>query len=152
MGLYRFYPLYNSECGALVTEENHSANHRISPRLLWFGFAAAATAWLLTGIADVLITWQACPAAQTGGPSEGSYRGLYLGFTFALLAIAFAAGFVSFRNWRRISNEKSIAESEGRGRKEYMALAGVFISITLGIGIVWLSIPLFLLNICARQR
>jgi heme/copper-type cytochrome/quinol oxidase subunit 3 len=39
-----------------------------------------------------------------------------------------------------------------RGRKEYMALAGVFISITLGIGIVWLSIPISVLNICARQR
>ncbi|HET9742623.1 MAG TPA: hypothetical protein VFQ00_07735 [Terriglobales bacterium] len=124
----------------------------LSRRALWFGFATAAIAWLLTGIADVLITWQACPAARNGGSMESSYRGLYLGFTFALLAASMAAGLISFRNWRRLSSAPSIAEAEGKGRREYMALIGVFISITMGVSIVWLSLPIFLLNICSRER
>lgn len=37
-------------------------------------------------------------------------------------------------------------------RSEFMALSGIIISITLGVGIVLLTIPPFVLNLCWRAR
>jgi hypothetical protein len=72
--------------------------------------------------------------------------------TFGLLAIATAGGLISFRNWRRLSESRDFMEAEGRGRKQFMALVGVFISISLGIGIIWFSLPIYILGICVRAR
>ena len=33
-----------------------------------------------------------------------------------------------------------------------MALAGIFVSATLGLGIVWLGLPLFIIDLCVRAR
>jgi len=52
--------------------------------------------------------------------------------TFGLLAVAIAAGLTSFRNWRSLSEKQSFVDAEGRGREEFMAIAGVFISASLG--------------------
>ena len=77
---------------------------------------------------------------------------LYLVVTLLLLVTAVSAGRVSFRNWRELSPSGSLANAEGRGREEYMALIGVFVSFTLGIGIVWLGIPLAIIGLCVRAR
>lgn len=77
---------------------------------------------------------------------------LYLVVTLLLLLTAVTAGAVSFRNWRELSRSGSLAEAEGRGREEYMALIGVFVSFTLGIGIVLLGIPLAIIDLCVRAR
>jgi hypothetical protein len=69
-----------------------------------------------------------------------------------LLVTAVWAGGVSFRNWRELSRDGTLADAEGRGREEYMALIGVFVSFTLGIGIVWLGIPLAIIDLCVRAR
>ena len=42
--------------------------------------------------------------------------------------------------------------AEATERKEFMAWAGLFISFTLGVGIVWLCLPLFILQMCIRAR
>jgi len=126
----------------------------ISPARLWFGFAGSAASWIALGIIDLLITWQACLGKEQYGGAhvEPGVKVLYLMVTLALLVTAVSAGGVSFRNWRELSGGRSLANAEGRGREEYMALIGVFVSFTLGIGIVLLGIPLALIDLCVRAR
>lgn len=126
----------------------------ISPARLWFGFAGSAASWIALGVTDLLITWQACLGKeQYGGANfDPGVKVLYLLVTLLLLITAISAGGVSFRNWRELSPGGSLANAEARGREEYMALIGVFVSFTLGIGIIWLGIPLAMIDLCVRAR
>ena len=126
----------------------------IAPKRLWFGFAAAVAAWSLAGFLNVLFAWQACLGGEAGsGVFTSTWLRVLLGFiTFGLLAVAVAAGFVSYRNWQRLSDKSSFVEAEGRGREEFMAMTGVFVSASLGIGIALFAIPIYILGICVRYR
>jgi hypothetical protein len=126
----------------------------VPTRTLWFGVAASVAAWFGLYLADILITWLTCPQRdQLGGPSpDPAVRLLYLAFTVVLLALATVTGTISYRNWRRLSGIKALLAAEAFERKEFMALAGLFISFTLGVGIVWLGIPLFMIQLCLRTR
>jgi len=77
---------------------------------------------------------------------------LFAALTVILLAVTVAAGIVSFRNFQRFSNHASLARAEATGREEFMALGGMFVSLVLGLGIVWLGIPLIIINLCTRAR
>jgi hypothetical protein len=114
----------------------------VSPARLWFGVSAAAVAWVLENML---------------GPVISSLRGdavrlLLAAVTVALLAVAVTAGVVSYQNWRRLSDQRSISASEGRNRAEFMALAGVFVSTVFVVGIVWSGIPLFMIEAGVRAR
>ena len=37
-------------------------------------------------------------------------------------------------------------------RREFMALLGVIVSVTLGMGIIWLALPPLFLDLCWRAR
>ena len=137
-----------------MATEGTSRSREVSQKGLWFGFSAAALCWVGLGIADVLITWREClHYEQFGGAS--SHPGLLtlnIIIFSALLAIAIVAGVVSYRNWRRLSGEANLLDAEGRGSREYLALIGVFMSATMGMGILWLGIPLLILQLCVRIR
>ncbi len=126
----------------------------VPPGKLWFGLTATAAAWVLLGMGDVLIAWWACVQDQQLG--YGSIRSgagiLYFIATFLLFSLAAIAGITSYRNWRKLSAAGRLLEAEGRGRREFMALLGVFVSVTLGIGLVWLTVPLLILQMCVRAR
>ncbi|MGA3193853.1 MAG: hypothetical protein ABSD39_02525 [Terriglobales bacterium] len=126
----------------------------ISPARLWFGFAGSAGSWIALGILDLLITWQACLGKEQYGGAhfEPGVKVIYLVVTLVLLITAISAGGVSFRNWRELSRGENLVNAEARGREEYMALIGVFVSFTLGIGIIWLGIPLAMIDLCVRAR
>jgi hypothetical protein len=136
---------------------NTTLNHRepdVPPKRLWFGFSGAVAAWVLAGVVDAALAWIACMGHEAGsGVFTSVGMRILLGvITFGLLAIATAGGMISFRNWQRLSDESEITEAEGRGRKQFMALVGVFISISLGLGIIWFAIPIYILGICVRAR
>jgi len=137
-----------------MATEASSRSQEVSQVGLWFGFSAAALCWVGLGIADVLITWREClHREQFGGAS--SHPGLLtlnIVIFFALLAIAIVSGIVSYRNWRRLSGEAQLARAEATGMREYLALIGVFMSVTMGLGIVWLGIPLLIVQLCVRIR
>jgi hypothetical protein len=126
----------------------------VSPKRLWFGFSGAAVAWIIAGLVDAWIAWIACMGHEAGSGvfTPAGMRVLLGVVTFGLLAVATAGGLISFRNWRRLSDSHEFVEAEGRGRKQFMALVGVFISVSLGIGIIWFSIPIYVLGICVRAR
>ena len=126
----------------------------VPAKRLWFGFAASAGCWILAGVLNVLFAWQACLGGEAG-TSIFTSTGLrvVLGLiTFGLLAVAIVAGFISYRNWQRLSEKESFANAEGRGREEFMAMAGVFISASLGIGIALFAVPIYVLGMCVRYR
>lgn len=126
----------------------------ISSKRLWFGLAGAACCWVALGITDVLITWREClHHEQYGGASaHPGLLGLNIVLFFVLLAVAIVAGIMSYRTWKRLAGEVKLTRAEGYGRQEYMALVGVLIATTLGVGIIWLGIPLMILRLCVRIR
>jgi hypothetical protein len=120
----------------------------------WFGVAGSVFAWIALGIGDIVITWRACiNPEQFGGPSSHpAARIMYLVITFILFGVAIVAGIACYQHWRRLRGLAKLLQAEGRERNEFMALAGMFMSLTLGAGIVWLCIPLFILQMCIRAR
>lgn len=126
----------------------------IGEKRLWFGFSAAAFAWMLTGFLDTTLAFYACFGGELGwAVFTPTGMRILLGFiSFGLLAVAAAAGFTSYQNWRRLSGRGSFIEAEGRGRQQFMAISGVFLSVSLGIGIILFSMTVYFLNICQRVR
>jgi hypothetical protein len=126
----------------------------VPPRRLWFGFAASAGSWLALGCLDIVITWRACMHQENFGipASHSSPRIAFAAVALALLVITIAAGIISYRNWRSLSTRRRALDAEAVDRREFMALLGVIISITLGAGIIWLGLPPFFLDICWRAR
>lgn len=123
-------------------------------RRLWFGVVASATAWFAVGIAEMFITWRACMHNEQLGTASSHPAATAASFvvSFFLLGLVATAGWVSYTTWRRLSTQKSLVEAEGREHHEFLALVGVFFSLTLGAGMVWMSLPLFIIRLCARVR
>lgn len=126
----------------------------ISPRRLWFGFATSAVAWVSAGCLDILVTWRACQHQENFGlPAPHPYvRLLYGLLAISLLAVSVWSGVTSYRNWKSISAQKKFIEAQGVERHEFMAVLGVIITVTLGMGILWLALPPIFLDICWRAR
>jgi hypothetical protein len=137
----------------MASEITNRTDH-IAPGRLWFGVAASAAAWFVLGLADILLTWAACLHQERLGGASG-HPGILL-FTVLITILLFAtimvSGTVSYRNWRQLSMDADLESAEGRGREEFMALLGVFVSITLGFSVIWLALPLFILDLCMRTR
>jgi hypothetical protein len=137
----------------MVTEESIQRTD-ISPGRLWFGLVASAIAWATLGCIDILITWRACVHQEQSGyasPHPGA-RALYIVAAFILFCTVLVAGTMSYRNWRALSQQHEILQATATERREFMALLGVFVSITLGMGVLWLSIPPLWLEFCVRVK
>lgn len=102
----------------------------------------------------MFITWRACMHNEQFGNSSSHPASTMAAFvvTFCLIGVAASAGCLSYMNWRSLSGDSSLVQAEGRGRAEFIALLGIFVSFTLGIGMVWMGLPLFILHLCARTR
>ena len=121
---------------------------------LWFEVAASAGAWFGIGLSDMIITWRACVHEEQFGNASAhpGARVLYFLFTFVLIGVALLAGTISYRSWQKVAGMARLLRAEGQERREFMALAGLFISFTLGAGMIWLCLPLFILEMCLRAR
>lgn len=102
----------------------------------------------------MFITWRACLHNEDFGNASAHPSATAAAFivTFLLIALVAAAGFVSYANWRKLSPQTKLIEAEGRGHHEFIALLGIYVSLTLGVGMVWMGLPLFILRLCARVR
>jgi high-affinity Fe2+/Pb2+ permease len=126
----------------------------VTPAKLWFGLIASAVAWVSLGCADILITWRMCkdPEPYGLGTNHRGMTGVLIAVAVMLLAIAILAGMISYHNWRALSREEHLLHADATGRSEFMALLGVIVSVTLGMGIVWLSLPPMIVVLCGRAR
>src|SRR5581483_6757945 len=138
-----------------MTMPSESNSNDVSRKRLWFGFTSGAIAWSIAGTFDAIVAWHTCSGRALGSTPVFTQTGLriLLGvITFALLAITTAAGVISYKVWRQLSASSDFLSAEAYGRKQYMAMSGVLISAALGIGIVWFSIPIYILGACVRAR
>jgi hypothetical protein len=126
----------------------------VTPRKLWFGFASSAAAWVALGCLDLLITWRACMTQEDYGIPipRPEVRVLYFVLALVLLALTVSAGVTSYRNWRNLSEQSGLLDTQAVERREFMALIGVIVSVTLGMGIVFLALPPLFLDLCWRAR
>jgi hypothetical protein len=121
---------------------------------LWFGFAASALPWVALGCLDILITWRACMRQEDFGIPDPhpAVRIVFAVLALILLMITISAGVASYRNWRALSAQPGLLETHAVERREFMALLGVIVSVTLGMGIVWLALPPLFLDLCWRAK
>ncbi len=121
---------------------------------LWFGTAAAALAWVLLGCADLVITWRACTVQEGYGiPSpRPDVRIVYFVLALVLLGITTYAGLTSYRTWRYVSSQRALLHSHAVERREFLAIGGVIVAMTMGMGILWLALPPLFLDLCWRAR
>jgi hypothetical protein len=133
-----------------------AAERTIPPGRLWFAFTGGAAAWALEGALCVFISSNACDAAGSltpGGLSGVTVRLLLALVTLALLATALTAGITAFKDWRRlVGGDVTLNKAEGRGREEFMSLAGWIVGSLCALGIFWAGLPVILLNICERAH
>jgi len=138
----------------MVEKEPNPSPGNVSEKRLWFGFVGAAAAWIVAGFLDVEWTGHGCPWSKASEvfPVPGLTQTLLIVFTFALLAVAVLAGIISYRNWRNLTKDRRFVEAEGFGRREFMAMFGVLVSLTMGTGIIWFLFPIFIITACARAH
>ena len=136
-------------------QSSMAAPNRISEMRLWFGACAAAAALAVQGFVCFQIAVQACKDGHFGrwGPlSAGGVRGVLGAITVLLLALAIIGGIVSYRNWLAVSEHRHIINAEGRSREAFMALVGVFVTVSCAVGIIWAGMPAAFLNTCVTAR
>lgn len=121
---------------------------------LWFGACGGAAAWALHGFTCFLISAQACKdgTGYLGPLSPPAVRTLLAVITLAYLTVAITAGWVSWSNWRRLTEHRELIHDEAPAREEFMALVGVFVNSVFVIGIIWAGLPLIWLNVCVSAR
>jgi hypothetical protein len=126
----------------------------VPPRRLLFGTVTAAVAWVLLGCADIVITWRACMIQEDYGipTPRPDVRILYFVLALVLLAITVFAGFTSYRTWRYVSEQRKMLGAHAVERHEFLAMGGVIVAVTMGMGILWLALPPLFLDLCWRAR
>jgi hypothetical protein len=126
----------------------------VRPARLWFGLGASAVAWVMLGCLDIFITFAACTHQdQFGIPGDHpSVTAICIALAILLLAVTITAGVTSYRNWRSLSQRAHLLETPAVDRGEFMALLGVIVSVTLGMGIVWLALPPLFIELCWRAK
>jgi hypothetical protein len=134
--------------------EDNVRQSTVPPSHLWFGLIAAAVAWILLGFTDIIITWRACVHQEQFGNASAhpDARIIYILAAISLFIVVLIAGTLSYRNWRKISSQRRFLEATATDRREFMALLGVFVSVTLGVGVLWLSIPPLIIEFCLRAK
>lgn len=140
----------------MSTEIQYAATpERLPQKRLWFGTCAAAAAFAAQEFICFQIAIQSCKDGHLGTwgtLSPGGVRWVLGGISCLLFLVALAGAVISLRNWRAVSERRRLSEAEGYGREAFMALAGIFISVAFLVGIVWLGIPMLVLNTCVTVR
>lgn len=126
----------------------------VPTKSVWFGAAAAAVAFSLNGLVNWLISWRTCYIGHGEfiGLRLGGVRWLLAAITLGFLCVAIAGGIIAFRNWRAIASQEDQRFAEAHSTAGFLSLLGIVLSVTLGMGIIWLGIPLVFLNSCMRAN
>jgi hypothetical protein len=112
-------------------------------RRLWFPLVAPAAAFGAAGAFGWWMGARICTAS-----SVGAARSLVAVVTAAMIVVAGAALATGLDNYRRA---RAAAEAAG-DRTEFMAMAGVFVSTSLLIGLVWFVLNPVFIDVCGGMR
>lgn len=124
---------------------------RPSPeRRLWFGLLAAPAAWTLHETAGYVIVARGC--ALGGGELPAWAIAAVGGLSLLAAGVAAAGGVVAHGVFRKHTGSVPVTRTDGWGRVEIMAAAGVFVSAALLLNILMFGVLPFLLEPCAATR
>lgn len=125
-----------------------------TPGSVWFGLVGAPSAWAVQGLAGWCIAGATCNdgTAAWGPLSAGGVRTLLGVLSVAALAAALAGGAGALRWWRGLNPRDRFQEALGKQRLEFMAIAGVFVSIVFTCAITATSLALLWLDVCEWAR
>lgn len=137
-----------------MNETNNSGKEKVGRRKLWFGLAATLVAFSVDGYLVFVLSWRTCfiGHGQLGALSLGGVRWLLVGITVGLFIFAVGGGVTSYRHWKRLSEEREMRHAEADGTSEFVSMITVLCTVALGMGIIWLSLPLIFVGICTRAH
>ena len=135
-------------------EARNNPVSRVPAHRLYFETLGIGAIWFVIELVNIAVAWWACQGGLTGthALSQTGLRILLGILTFASLAAAIAAGIMAFRDWRALSQRRNFVESEALERQEFMSYVGVFVSASLGVGIFWFVLPIYVLGVCVRPH
>lgn len=143
----------STDPGGRAHESDPPVSRQVSQSRLWFGFITSAIAWAAAGCLDVMVVWACAHQEDFGIPPAHPTARIILGLlAVILLVLSIYSGIISYRNWQRLSGRRPFLDAQAVERREFMAVLGVIITITLGMGIVWLGLPPLFLDLCWRAR
>jgi hypothetical protein len=125
----------------------------IGLRRLWFGVAAAPLAWMVAELAGYVLASRDCGRWQSGLAAHAVPNApvIVTAISLAMAALAAAGLAVALGGLR--TTDRVVPPSDVRaGRARFMSVAGVLVSALLLVGIVFFSLPPFLVNACSRAR
>lgn len=123
-------------------------------RSLWPGVLLAPIAWAANGLFAWGISAQAC---LDGRPDWGPLPPAGVRAAIAMLAVlafvAAAAGLASASRARRgTAASRSVAAINGEETREYLAIAGVLVSVAFMFGIALNALPAVMVGLCVDWR
>lgn len=125
-----------------------------TPGAVWFGLIGGPAAWALQGLLGWGIAGAACNdgTAAWGPLSPGGVRMLLVVLSLAALGAAVASGVGARQWWRGLTPPGRFTEAVGKQRLEFMAIAGVLVSIVFSIAITWTGLAVLWLDVCEWMR
>jgi hypothetical protein len=140
----------------LPTQTGHPAPHRARVGLaaLLFGICAAPLAWNAQILFGSALSGFVCYPhdARLATPLMGGSRSLMLAVNLSGMAIAIGAGLISWRSWRRTSDERPGSFhhllDRGEGRTRFMATVGLLTSALFLIALAFGLAVLCLVPLC----
>jgi len=125
----------------------------VSQKRLWYTTTAAGIAWIVQGLSGFVIADAACEhGIIIWSIGAGGVIAILIAIGVIGLCIAISGGWIGYRTWRDLSRARELIHAEGRGRGEFMALAGVFISTIFAIGIIWATLIPIIVGPCLVVR
>ena len=128
--------------------------HRVGLAALFFGLAAAPTAWNAQLLFSVGLSAHACYPRDVPLelPIWGNLWGILLAIGLAGIAVAILGGIVSFRNWRLTFDEAPGSAHHlldvGEGRTRFIAMFGILTSFLFALALLLATAAVFLVPLC----
>lgn len=140
---------------------------------LWLGIATAPAAWALTELVGYVMVSRSCEPGWNGLDAHGvNQPGVVLTtITIVMVLVSLGALVLAAGSWRALRdrqapNDRATRASSGSElpedtplapdpawtRASFMAFAGIFASALCGLGILFWSLPSFLVNTCSQVR
>jgi hypothetical protein len=123
--------------------------HVESRAALRFAIWAPPLAWVIQGLGSIALAAAACGHPQSTGLVRTGL-GVLAGSALVATLLAIRAGWVAHR---RFSGGVALLGDEAEARSRLLATGGVFLALTLGLGILWAALPIAMLGkLCEAAR
>jgi hypothetical protein len=128
--------------------------HRVSLTALFFGLAAAPTAWNAQLLFSVALSAHACYPRDVPLtlPIWSDLWWILLAIGVAGMALAIAGGLVSWRSWRLTFEEAPGSAHNlldlGEGRTRFLAMFGILASFLFALGLLFATAAVFVVPLC----